>query len=90
MVEHWYRVTLRSKKSTGLEPALFLCISFLFEKIAGGDPKLDCSKIKSTFGWKPRWNLETAIEKTVEWTKCWKDGGDVRECMKKQVEEFLG
>jgi len=51
--------------------------------------KLDCSKIKSTFGWRPRWNLETAIEKTVEWTKCWKDGGDVRECMKKQVEEFL-
>ncbi len=51
--------------------------------------KLDCSKIKSTFGWKPRWNLETAIEKTVEWTKCWKDCGDVRGCMKEQVEEFL-
>ncbi len=51
--------------------------------------KLDCSKIKSTFGWRPRWNLETAIEKTVEWTKCWKEGGDVRGCMKDQVEEFL-
>ncbi len=51
--------------------------------------KLDCSKLKSTFGWKPRWNLNTAIEKTVEWSKCWINGGDVGECMDKQIEEFL-
>ena len=25
--------------------------------------KLDCSKIKSTFGWSPRWNVETTMEK---------------------------
>ncbi|MBR1610645.1 MAG: CDP-glucose 4,6-dehydratase, partial [Methanobrevibacter sp.] len=36
--------------------------------------KLDCSKIKSVFGWKPRWNIKTAIEKTVEWTKFYKSG----------------
>ena len=24
--------------------------------------KLDCSKMKSTFGWKPRWNVEQAME----------------------------
>lgn len=51
--------------------------------------KLDCSKIKSTFVWKPHWNLETAIEKVVEWTKCWSSGGDVRACMDKQINEFL-
>ena len=51
--------------------------------------KLDCSKLKSTFGWKPHWNMETAIEKTVEWSKCWNSGGDIRECMNKQIEEFL-
>ena len=51
--------------------------------------KLDCSKLKATFDWKPHWNLETAIEKTVEWSKCWVSGGDVRECMDKQIEEFL-
>jgi len=50
--------------------------------------KLDCSKLKSVFGWKPRWNLDTAIEKTVEWTKCWAAGGDVRACMDKQIKEF--
>ena len=28
--------------------------------------KLDCSKLKSVFGWKPRWNVETTMEKIVE------------------------
>lgn len=51
--------------------------------------KLDCSKLKTTFGWKPRWNLETAIQKVVEWTKCWNSGGEIRACMDKQIEEFL-
>ncbi len=51
--------------------------------------KLDCSKIKSTFGWKPRWNLETAVEKTVAWTKAWRDGRNVRNVMNEQIKEFL-
>lgn len=51
--------------------------------------KLDCSKLKSTFGWKPHWNLDTAIEMTVEWTKCWLSGGNIRECMDKEIENFL-
>lgn len=51
--------------------------------------KLDCSKLKTVFGWKPRWNLEIAIEKVVEWSKCWVEGGDVRACMDKEIEEFL-
>lgn len=51
--------------------------------------KLDCSKLKTTFGWKPRWNLEKALEKVVEWSKCWVEGGDIRSCMNKQICEFL-
>lgn len=51
--------------------------------------KLDCSKLKATFGWKPHWNLDTAIEKVVEWSKCWIDGKDVRRCMDQQICEFL-
>lgn len=51
--------------------------------------KLDCSKLKSTFGWAPHWNLETAIEKTVEWSKVWNQGGDVRRIMDKQIKEFI-
>ena len=52
--------------------------------------KLDCSKLKQTFGWKPKWNLEIAIEKTVEWSKCYVAQGDIRACMDKQIGEFLG
>ena len=51
--------------------------------------KLDCSKLKTTFGWKPHWNLETAIEKVVEWSKVWVAGEDVRPVMDKQIKEFL-
>lgn len=50
--------------------------------------KLDCSKLKTTFNWSPIWDLETAIEKVVEWTKCWSSGGDVRACMDRQIREF--
>lgn len=51
--------------------------------------KLDCSKLKTTFDWRPHWNLEIAIEKVVEWSKCWMHGGDVRGCMDHQIDEFL-
>lgn len=51
--------------------------------------KLDCSKLKATFGWKPHWNLDMAIEKVVEWTKCWLENGNIRACMDRQINEFL-
>jgi CDP-glucose 4,6-dehydratase len=50
--------------------------------------KLDCSKLKTTFGWQPRWTLRTAVEKTVEWTKVWQAGNDVNACMEKQIAEY--
>lgn len=51
--------------------------------------KLDCSKLKSTFDWTPRWHLEEAMEKIVEWSKIWIAGGNIRTCMDKQIDEFL-
>ena len=51
--------------------------------------KLDCAKLKTTFGWQPRWDLETAIEKVVEWSKAWNNGENVRPIMDKQIEEFM-
>lgn len=51
--------------------------------------KLDCSKLKSSFGWKPRWNLDTAIGMVVEWSRCWMDGGDIRACMDRQIDRFM-
>lgn len=51
--------------------------------------KLDCSKLKSTFGWRPRLGVADAINLTVEWTKCWVEGHDLQECMKEQIETFF-
>lgn len=50
--------------------------------------KLDCSKLKTVFGWKPKWNFDMAMEKTVEWSKVYVNGGDVIACMDRQIEEF--
>lgn len=51
--------------------------------------KLDCSKIKNTFGWKPVWHIDEAIRKTVEWTMVWFSGGDVATEMERQIKEFF-
>lgn len=51
--------------------------------------KLDCSKIKSTFGWRPRWHIAEAVEKTVEWSKIYLDGGNVSAIMDNQIMEYL-
>ena len=52
--------------------------------------KLDCSRMKKVFGWKPRWGVYEAVEKTVEWTKTWLAGEDVVLCMNHQIDEFCG
>ena len=51
--------------------------------------KLDCSKVKSVFGWKPVWHIDEAIKKTVEWTMAWMSGGNVASEMDRQIKEFI-
>lgn len=50
--------------------------------------KLDCSKLKTVFGWRPVWNLETAMEKIVEWTLAYQKKEDLYAVMCRQIEEF--
>ena len=47
--------------------------------------RLDTDKIKRELGWSPRYNIKTAIEKTVEWSKVYAAGGDVISVMEKQI-----
>ena len=51
--------------------------------------KLDCSRLRSVFGWRPHWNLETAIKMAVQWSKVWIKGDDIRSCMDCQIGHFL-
>jgi CDP-glucose 4,6-dehydratase len=51
--------------------------------------KLDCTKLKTTFGWQPRWHITEALAQTVEWTRTWLTGGDIAACMSAQIDEYL-
>lgn len=51
--------------------------------------KLDCAKIMSVLGWKPRWDIEKAVQKTIEWTKTYFQKGDVCAVMDEQIAEFI-
>ena len=51
--------------------------------------KLDCSKIKATFGWKPRWHIEECMKKVCEFSKVWLAGGDIPAEMDKEINEFF-
>ena len=51
--------------------------------------KLDCSRLRQTFGWRPVWGVEEAVNRTVAWTKAWQAGEDVGAVMERQIREFL-
>jgi CDP-glucose 4,6-dehydratase len=51
--------------------------------------KLDCSKLKGTFGWSPTWDIAEAVSAVVEWSKCMRDGGNVTACMDEQIARFI-
>lgn len=51
--------------------------------------KLDCSKIKHTIGWNPRWHIDQSMEKIVEWYAVYQNNGDLLSIMDKQIKEFL-
>lgn len=50
--------------------------------------KLDCSKMKSVFGWKPVWHISDALEKVAEWTMAYLNGEDVNAVMNKQIDDY--
>ena len=51
--------------------------------------KLDCSRIKSVFSWQPRWHIDDAIEKTVQWSRVWLAGGEIPAEMDRQIREYM-
>lgn len=47
--------------------------------------KLDCTKIKTKLGWQPKYDIRTAIDKTVEWSKAYAAGENMTAVMEKQI-----
>ena len=52
--------------------------------------RLDCSRVKAALGWRPRWSVSVAVEKTVEWSKAYLAGEDIITVMEKQITEYTG
>lgn len=53
--------------------------------------KLDCSKLKATFAWSPRWHIGDAIGKICDWTKTYfNDPEKIPDVMDAQIKDFLG
>jgi CDP-glucose 4,6-dehydratase len=50
--------------------------------------KLDCSKARLRLGWSPRWNLEQAVDRVVEWTRAYRENGDLHEACLRQIEQY--
>ena len=51
--------------------------------------KLDCSKVKTVFGWKPRWHIAECMDMVCRFSKVWLSGGDVPAEMDAEINEFL-
>ncbi|MBR5773725.1 MAG: CDP-glucose 4,6-dehydratase, partial [Clostridia bacterium] len=68
---------------------------FSWQSVANDGPhesgilKLDCAKIKSVFGWKPMWNVDTAVDRTVEWFKAYRDGLSIPDFMDSQITKYF-
>ena len=50
--------------------------------------RLDSSKAKSRLGWKPRWTLEQALDRTLEWHGAWTRGCDMRAFSLNQIRAY--
>lgn len=51
--------------------------------------KLDCSRIKSVLGWKPRWHIRECMEMVCRFNKVLLSGGDINAEMDWEIDEFL-
>jgi CDP-glucose 4,6-dehydratase len=50
--------------------------------------KLDSSKAKVQLGWRPRWNLQTALGMTLAWHQAWKKGLDMATASVQLIREY--
>lgn len=50
--------------------------------------KLDCSKAKSRLNWRPRWNIEQALERIIAWHHAYLASGNMREITLAQIRGY--
>lgn len=50
--------------------------------------KLDCSKAKVELAWRPRWELDKALDSIVVWTRAYRQGEDMGRVCLRQIQEY--
>lgn len=50
--------------------------------------KLNSSKARQRLQWNPRWTLDIALARSVEWHRAWRDGQDMRAVCLRQISEY--
>ncbi len=50
---------------------------------------LNCTAAKDELGWVPKLRLAAALQLSVDWYKCWHNGGDLLALSKAQINTFL-
>jgi len=51
--------------------------------------KLDCSKARTQLGWIPKWKLETATKKIVQWQKAFQAKENMQEVSLAQINQYM-
>lgn len=52
--------------------------------------KLNSSQARKLLLWKPRWNSQTAVQKTVEWYRIYQEKGNISDITSSQIESYYG
>ena len=50
--------------------------------------RLDSSRAKRDLGWSPRWELEEAIDRTIDWHRAWRSGEQMAEVSLDQIRAY--
>jgi len=50
--------------------------------------KLDSSKAHNLLNWEPRWRLQAALQKTLEWHQAWRNGEDMHAMTLSQIDQY--
>lgn len=50
--------------------------------------KLDCGRMKETFGWRPKWSIDRCMEQVCRFSKLWLENGDIPGEMNREITEY--
>jgi len=53
-----------------------------------GQLRLDAAKARARLGWRPRWGLSEAVDRTVDWYRAHAAGAEMRKATLDQIEAF--